>query len=170
VQTNNAPEKISGRPLTEDEQGKFKSSLRVAFKHIENANTESSPDVIVAAIDDHIRKWKNEQKSFMNKLFNRAPKESASDLSNSLGILWGTQLVTRFHWEWVEVDDGSKKVIGVASPERAFVLYPQAHIRKALSGEDMETAILASFRSVAGERMPPSAPGSYKDIMTAFRR
>jgi hypothetical protein len=170
VQTNNAPAKISGRPLSSDEQAKFKSTIKVAFSHLENANVESSPDVIVAAIDDHLRKWKNDQKGFMNKLFKRAPKESAGDLANSLGILWGTQLVERFHWEWMELDDASKKTTGVASPDRSLVVYPQAHIRRYLAGEDGESAILASFRSISSERLPVSSPGAYKDIMTAFRR
>lgn len=170
MQTNNAPDKVSGRPLSSDEQAKFKSTIKVAFSHLESANVESSPDIIVAAIDDHLRKWKNDQKGFMNKLFKRAPKENPSDLANSLGILWGTQLVERFHWEWMELDEGGKKSTGVASPKRDFVVYPQSHIRRYLASEEMESAILASFRSISSDRLPPSTPGTFKDIMSAFRR
>jgi hypothetical protein len=170
MQANNAKVQVTGRPLTADEQAKFSSTLKVAFKHLSTANVESSPDIVVASIDDRLRKWKIEQKGIMNKLFKRTPPVSANDLANTLGLLWGTQLVDRFHWEWMELEEGSKKTMAVASPDHAFALYPQAHIRRYLAGEEMESAILASYRSIASDRTPVPTPGEFKDIMSAFRR
>ena len=170
MQANNTKVQVTGRPLTADEQAKFSSTIKVAFKHLTTANVESSPDIVVAAIDDRLRKFKVDQKGIMNKLFKRGPQVSANDLTNTLGILWGSQLVDRFHWVWMELDDGSKKAMAVASPDYSFALYPQAHIRRYLAGEEMESAILASYRSIASDRTPVPTPGEFKDIMTAFRR
>jgi len=121
--------------------------------------SQDSPKIIITAINTFLLKWQKGEQALLN---------DEGDLSNTLGSLWGEQLVKEFQWHWAGVtfrERNNTKAIGVVSPDSSLAVYPIHFIYGCLKYKAPVTVLLAYNFLLEGSGMPAIAPGGYQNMM-----
>lgn len=85
-----------------------------------------------------------------------------------LGALWGSQLVQRFGWGWVMVEDDGDSSIAVVDGRRSMVVYPFDYVYGCLESGEYPTILLA-FNLLADGGLPTFPDRSYTSIMDGIQ-
>ena len=93
------------------------------------------------------------------------------DLCLMLGSLWGQQLVREFGWLWIGVEvqnRGSDRHVGVASPDRSYIIYPFRFVEDCLTKGVPVTVSLAFDLLKDGQKIPERPERAFEDVMKSI--
>ena len=152
--------KITESPPDDERMRLLDSVARDAAKYLKLSFDTDSPDTIVTAVNNCIRKI---QKGRGPKF----PEDEQVDLL--LGCLWGFQLVKELNWEWVNVvfhDHGDSTAVGVVSPSRDLAIYPFHFVYGCIENHATVTVLLAfNMLKDRSRNVPTFPPRSYTNVM-----
>lgn len=90
---------------------------------------------------------------------------SSSDTPVALGALWGEQVRRAVGWSWIQVSvEGSRDeegMLGLASPDRAYLVLPSLVVSKAIAQSRHNTTLLL-FEMISEGGLPSSSQGALR--------
>ena len=158
---------IVERPFTSGEKAGFQAYAQKALGILNVPGFAPTPDEVVRAVNEMIDKW---QERFRQTGLVPDTGVDTVDIALGLGAIWGDQLVVRFGWEWVCVLKDKKGLYAVASPDRAWVIYPTYFLRECLENPNRDCTAMLAFNMMAANRFPNLPAFGYQDVMPGVHR
>jgi hypothetical protein len=162
---------IQERPLTDEEKSEFETRSSQALKNLGVNNDEATPEAIVQLVDSYVDKWQSGGFAPRKKLFGRKPAmPDTTDVALGLGGVWGNQIVKKFGWEWICINQEGQDLYCVASPDRAWVIYPTYFIKACLDNSNADCTAMLSFNMMAAGSLPEAPANGYENLMAGVQR
>ena len=103
----------------------------------------------------------------------RAGKDPGDDYRDpeaaafTMGTLWGDLACDSLHWQWVHLTlpaPDEKDGYAVASPDRAWVIFPHAMFHRLLADKSADNTVAITFDRIKAGELPAAAPGAYSTV------
>lgn len=159
---------IQERPLTPEELQEFADYTVRALTNLGLAGAEPTPEAAVQAVEDFVERWQAERRHPLKKLFARGP--DTVDVALGLGSVWGNQLVRRFGWEWVCLQESGQELYAVVDPDRTVAVYATYFIKACLDNPQMDCTVMLAFNMIAAEKIAGLPGQGYENLMQGVHR
>jgi hypothetical protein len=155
------------RPLTPDEVSVFQRYREMGLRMLQ-ASEFAEPETLVRDINAYVDQWQSKRRGFIARL--RSRTEDTTDMARALSVVWGDQIVRRFHWEWIcEVRDGEERY-AVSPPDRSLVIYAPQFMSECLEEPDTDCTVLLAFNMQSAGNFTGCEPREYVSVMSGVRR
>lgn len=150
---------MNERSLTIEERDEVKYFVAEGLHILGFESNGSEPADIVRAIHEHI----DQQRAMLPDL---SVDDIVDDIAKTMlrmGCLWGQQVCRHYNWEWgclTQVFD-TQEEYAVVAPDRSFVIFPLALIKKLLDEPTRENTIITLFEALQQPQAVQSVPGMY---------
>jgi hypothetical protein len=154
-------------PIPAAVQDEFNEYLKLGLKRLRLVESDA-PRRIVAAVDTYVVKRQREEPGFFQRLLNRS--NDNTELALSLGVVWGTQLIRSFGWQWVKVLDEDAEHYAAASADRSLVIYSTYFVKECLDIPDTDCTVMLSYNMIKAKQIGPVPPNSFCSVMRGIHR
>ncbi len=161
---------MTERPLTDKEKTEFATRAAQTFKNLGFDPNAVAPEAAVQAVNDFVDRWQDERHGAFKKLFGRKPGPDSVDVALGLGAVWGDQMVHRFGWEWVCIQNEGQDSYGVVSPDRSVAVYPAYFLKACLDNPQADCTAMLAFNMLAAGNVSGLPAGGYENLMMGVRR
>jgi hypothetical protein len=127
----------------------------------------ATPSDVLAVLDAFVDGWPR-----------RDPAVVAADLSKpddlilswAIGALWGDQVIRQFRWEWIVAAETDSERYGVASPDRALVIYPAYFVRECFYDASKDFTAMLMFNMLLAGRYRAWKANEFADLAECTQR
>jgi hypothetical protein len=159
---------IQERSLTPDELNEFADYTRRAIINLRLADAEPEPEVAIQAVETFVDNWQTARRNPLKKFLARGP--NPIEVALGLGSVWGNQLVRRFGWEWVCLQQDGQDLYAVVSQDRSIAVYPTYFIKACLDDPRVDCTVMLAFNMLVAGNVAGLPPQGYENLMQGVHR
>lgn len=148
------PAKNSDRPLKPAEEKGVRAAIAEGYKHLKLDPATATSEQVQEALYKEVDR--------INLARKKMSAQAIEDLAINLGCLWGQTVCDEIGWEWCFATIGDEQVIGIAPPDRSYLIAPMGFVQTQLEKrppEDNTSRLL--FNMVVGGSLKKVKAGSY---------
>lgn len=165
-------EPLIERPLSDAELAVLNAHAARTREILKLADS-ASPETTVKVVEEYVVRWRRGEFRPRKRLFSRSATLEAPDpikVAQGLGKVWGDALCNQFGWEWTAVRNDDVFLHGVASPDRAWVVYAHGFIGACLLHPQLDCTAMLAFNMIAAGNLLAMPANSSEDLMSGVRR